>query len=182
MALRDNSPAVKAALKKSMRKFLHEAGLEIKSETIDNSRTDTSYTKGSYEYRIEEDSTEQKVYIGSPEMNAVYEEFGTGEYALKGNGKKGGWWIPVGNGEGKIPLKSVKRYVSKYDRQWAAYRYANGEVTKGKAIRQTQKRGALVAVFTYGKTPNRPMQRAYDSKKELIKRRMHEIVKSELGE
>jgi hypothetical protein len=25
-------------------------------------------------------------------MNAVYEEFGTGEYAFNGNGRKGGWF------------------------------------------------------------------------------------------
>lgn len=178
MALHDNSPAVKAAMRDKIKNFLTEEGGEIVKKIVDNSRNraDTRQTTNSYQYRIEENSTEQKVYIGSDLMNAVYEEFGTGEYALKGNGKKGGWWIPVGNGEGQISLKSVKRYVSKYNRQWAAYRYANGEVTKGKAIRQTQKRGSLVAVFTYGKKPNKPMQRAYAERKEPIKRRLQDIL------
>ena len=30
--------------------------------------------------------------IGSSDQNAIWEEFGTGEYALKGDGRKGGWW------------------------------------------------------------------------------------------
>ncbi|HAJ96423.1 MAG TPA: hypothetical protein DCO72_01630 [Ruminococcus sp.] len=182
MALRDNSPAVKAALKKSVSNFLTEAGGEIVSQIVDNSRNraDTRQTTNSYRYQIEEESTEQTVYIGSDLMNAVYEEFGTGEFALKGNGKKGGWWIPVGNGEGQISLKSVKRYVSKYNRQWAAYRYASGEITTGKEIRQTKKRGALVAVFTHGKKPNQPMQRAYDEKKDQIQQKMQDILKTEM--
>lgn len=168
MALHDNSPAVKAAMKEKIKAFLHEAGGEIRSKTAQNSRVDVGQTKNSYEYRIEENSTEQKVYIGSDLMNAVYEEFGTGEFALK-NGKKGGWWIPVGSGEGKISLKTVKKY------KWVKYRYQNGAVSKH--LRQTQKRGALVAVFTYGKKPNKPMQRAYDELKEPIKRRMQEVLK-----
>lgn len=169
MALHDNSSAVKAAMRKKIKAFLHEAGGEIRSKTAQNSRVDVGQTKNSYEYRIEENSTEQKVYVGSDLMNAVYEEFGTGEYALKGNGRKGGWWIPVGNGEGKISLKTVKKY------KWVKYRYQNGTVSK--KLRQTQKRGQVVAVFTYGKKPNRPMQRAYDELKEPIKRRMQEVLK-----
>ncbi len=33
-----------------------------------------------------------EAYVASDAMNAVYEEFGTGEYALGGDGRKGGWW------------------------------------------------------------------------------------------
>ena len=170
MALHDNSPAVKAALKEKVKNFLTEAGGDIVSKTVDNSRNraDTRQTTNSYQYRIEENSAEQKVYIGSDLMNAVYEEFGTGEFALKGNGKKGGWWIPVGNGEGQISLKTVKKY------KWVQYRYQNGAISK--SLRQTKKRGSLVAVFTYGKKPNKPMQRAYDELKEPIKRRLQDIL------
>ncbi len=172
MALRDNSPAVKSALKSAVKAFLNEAGGEIKSQTMHNSRVDVGQTKNSYEYRIEENSTEQTVYIGSDLMNAVYEEFGTGEFALKDNGKKGGWWIPVGNGENQISLKSVKRY------KWVKYRYENGAVSS--SLRQTKKRGALVAVYTYGKKPNQPMQRAYDEKKDQIQQKVQDILKTEM--
>lgn len=171
MAMQDNSQAVISAMKNAVTAFLHEAGGEIRSKVMQNSRVDVGQTKNSYQYRIEEDSTEQKVYIGSDLMNAVYEEFGTGEYALK-NGKKGGWWIPVGDGEGKISLSTVKKY------RWLKYRYQNGAVSK--KLRQTQKRGQVVAVFTYGKKPNKPLQKAYDELKEPIKRQMQERLKANL--
>lgn len=172
MALRDNSQAIISAMKNAVTAFLLEAGGEIRSKAMQNSRVDNGQTKNSYRYQIKQDSAEQKVYIGSDLMNAVYEEFGTGEYALKGNGKKGGWWIPVGDGEGKISLSTVKKY------KWLKYRYQNGAVSK--KLRQTQKRGQVVAVFTYGKKPNKPLQKAYDELKDPIKRQMQERLKADL--
>lgn len=127
--LTDNSPAVKAALERAARAFLDEAAGELVSETRKNSRVDTGQTKNSYEYRIEEGSTEQKAVIGSPLENAVWEEFGTGEYALGGNGRKTPWVYTDRHGEKHI---------------------------------------------TRGKTPNQPMKRAYDSKKDQIQRQMQE--------
>ncbi len=127
--LTDNSLAVKAALEQTVQAFLNEAAGELASEIRKNSRVDTGQTKGSYEYRIEESSTEQKAVIGSPLENAVWGEFGTGEYALGGNGRKTPWVYTDRHGETHV---------------------------------------------TRGKTPNQPMKRAYDSKKDLIKNRMQE--------
>ena len=36
-------------------------------------------------------SNESTVAVGSDLENAIWEEFGTGEYALHGDGRKGGW-------------------------------------------------------------------------------------------
>lgn len=112
--LTDNSPAVKEALQRVAGAFLHEAAGELVSEIRKNSRVDTGQTKGSYEYRIEENSTEQKAVIGSPLENAVWEEFGTGEYALGGNGRKTPWVYTDRHGEkhlthGKTPNQPMKR-------------------------------------------------------------------------
>lgn len=112
--LTDNSPAVKEALQRAAQAFLHEAAGELVSETRKNSRVDTGQTKNSYEYRIEESSTEQKAVIGSPLENAVWEEFGTGEYALGGNGRKTPWVYTDRHGEkhvtkGKTPNQPMKR-------------------------------------------------------------------------
>lgn len=38
--------------------------------------------------------------IGNPEENAIWEELGTGEYALEGKGRKGGWFYKDEKGEG----------------------------------------------------------------------------------
>ena len=40
------------------------------------------------------------VTVGSPLENAIWEEFGTGEYALYGNGRKGGWYYVDELGDG----------------------------------------------------------------------------------
>ena len=68
---------------------LYEIGTEFASQTSRNSRIDTGQTKGSWDYVIDEG--ELSVSIGSPLENAIWEELGTGEYALQGNGRKGGW-------------------------------------------------------------------------------------------
>ena len=77
----DNRVQVKAAMDSAISAFLHEAGGEIQARTVRNSRTDTGQTKGSYEYKVNESAGECQ--IGSNLENAIWEEFGTGEYALE---------------------------------------------------------------------------------------------------
>lgn len=163
----DNSPAVLEKMQSAVRAFLHDAGGEIVGEIVKNSRTDTGQTKNAYAYRLDENGTEQMLTVGSPLMNAIYEEFGTGEYALKG-GRKGGWWIRVGDGKGQISEKTAKRY------KWAGYRYESGEISYGKRLRQGKKRGKLAYVFTFGKRPNKPMQKAYDKLRDPIQKQLRD--------
>lgn len=129
----DNSMRVKQALQSGVTAFLHEAGGELQAQIIRNSREDTGQTKGSYQYKVQEESDGGTVYVGSDMQNAIWEEFGTGEYALHGDGRKGGW----------------------------VYRDAKGKF-----------------YFTRGKTPNRPMFNAFNSLKELLKRRLKDVLKS----
>ena len=68
---------------------LEECAGEIESQTKRNSRVDTSKTKNSFQHHV--DAASHTAYIGSNYENAIWEEFGTGEHALKGNGRKGGW-------------------------------------------------------------------------------------------
>lgn len=73
-------------------------------------------TRDSYSHEIQGGGEAQMVgAIGSDMMNAVYEEYGTGEFAEAGNGRKGGWvyYDPL-NGEfyftyGKKPNKPLRR-------------------------------------------------------------------------
>lgn len=80
---------VKAAIDEKALQFLEEAASEIESAARRNSRVDTGQLKGSWTY-IVDDSTGTAT-IGSPLENAIWEEFGTGEYAVHGDGRKGGW-------------------------------------------------------------------------------------------
>lgn len=96
----DNSAIVKAALSEGVRAFLYEAGGELQAQTMRNSRVDTGQTKGSYQYKVQEGTGESTVHVGSNLQNAIWEEFGTGEYALHGDGRKGGWKYVDAKGKG----------------------------------------------------------------------------------
>lgn len=95
---------------------LEEAAGEIESQTKRNSRVDTSKTKNSFQHKVVD--SELTAYIGSNEENALWEEFGTGEYALEGNGRKGGWWYKDAKGKwqftvGKKPSRAFwNAYIS----------------------------------------------------------------------
>ena len=133
----DNRVQVKAAMDSAITAFLHEAGGEIQARTIRNSRTDTGQTKGSYEYKVNESAGECQ--IGSNLENAIWEEFGTGEYALKGNGRKGAWYVPVDTYTGSKKPTYNGKVVIVYGKN-------------GKKFYKTN-----------GKTPNRPLDKAYKS-------------------
>ena len=69
--------------------MLEECAGELESQVKRNSRVDTGATKNSFQHKVVD--SEHTAYIGSNYENAIWEEFGTGEYALEGNGRKGGW-------------------------------------------------------------------------------------------
>lgn len=69
--------------------FLEEVGGEVEAQTKRNTKVDTGKTKGSWEHIVDTDKME--VQIGSRYQNALWEEFGTGIYALNGDGRKTKW-------------------------------------------------------------------------------------------
>lgn len=85
----NNSAKVKGALDDAVRAYLYEAGGELEAQVKRNSRRGTGQLANSWTYRVDESKGE--VVVGSPLENAIWEEFGTGEYALHGDGRKGGW-------------------------------------------------------------------------------------------
>lgn len=87
--LKDNSIKVKAALGDAAIKFLYEAAHVMQSQVKQNTAVDTGQLKSSWDFTVDE--SEKEAVIGSPLENAIWEEFGTGEYALHGDGRKGGW-------------------------------------------------------------------------------------------
>lgn len=75
------------------RDLLAEAG-EIISQTQRNfdtaHRVDTGFTKGSFKYKVTGSAMagEFTAHMGSDAENAIWEEFGTGEQSITGNGRK----------------------------------------------------------------------------------------------
>ena len=106
----DNRMEVKAALGNACIAWLHAAAGLVLSQTQRNTRVDTGQTKGSWEYRVDEEKME--AYVGSNYENAVWEEFGTGQYALDGNGRKTPWVYEGSDGKmhwtrGKRPSRAL---------------------------------------------------------------------------
>lgn len=98
----DNRAQVQAAMEDAISAFLVEIGGEVQAQVVReydrNNRVKTGQTKGSWDYKVDE--SEHSVTIGSPLENAIWEEFGTGEYALNGDGRKGGWFYVDEQGKG----------------------------------------------------------------------------------
>ena len=110
----DNSISVKGAISSACKAWLEEAAGELEAQTKRNqTRVDTGATKGGWTHRVLSDS---EAVVGNPLENAIWEEYGTGEYALKG-GRKGGWVYQDDRGEwhrtkGKTPLRPLHKAFS----------------------------------------------------------------------
>ena len=95
---KDFTIQVKQALDDRINAALEEAAGELESQVKRNTRVDTGRTKNSFQHKVVD--SEHAAYIGSNYENAIWEEFGTGEYALEGNGRKGGWYYVDDKGDG----------------------------------------------------------------------------------
>ena len=89
----DNSKKVMQAIDERMIAALYETAGEIQAAAVRESPVDKGNLKGSWSYHVEDDKL--KATIGSPLENALWNEFGTGEYALEGKGRKTSWYVPV---------------------------------------------------------------------------------------
>ena len=110
----DYSMEVKTAIANRIDAVLEECAGELESQTKRNSRVDTGKTKNSFRHKVIGSVLAEKyeAHIGSSDINAIYEEFGTGEFALHGDGRKGGWsyqddkWGDWHRTKGKAPSRA----------------------------------------------------------------------------
>ncbi len=96
----DFSDEVKATMMDCAIRALEETSGELESQVKRNTAVATGQLKSSWTHRITPSSTKTTATVGSPLQNAIWEEFGTGEYALNGDGRKGGWKYVDGKGDG----------------------------------------------------------------------------------
>lgn len=98
----DYTVEVQEAMAELAYRALEEASGELESQVKRNTAVDTGQTKNSWTHRVTGSMTagEYKAVVGSPMENAIWEEFGTGEYALNGDGRKGGWFYEDEEGVG----------------------------------------------------------------------------------
>lgn len=86
------------AIDNKINNVLEECAGELESQVKRNSRVKTGQTKNSFRHKVVD--SEHAAYIGSDYENAIWEEFGTGEYALNNDGRKGGWFYVDDAGKG----------------------------------------------------------------------------------
>lgn len=109
---KDFSIKVKGSISDRINAALEECAGEVESQTKRNSRVATGRTKNSFRHVVDDNT--HTAYIGSDLENAIWEEFGTGEYALNGDGRKGGWRYQDEKGQwhftrGKTPTRAFWR-------------------------------------------------------------------------
>lgn len=110
----DRSEEVKAALASAIPAALEEACGELESAVKRNTKVKTGQTKNSWGHQVTQSGDDFVGVVGSSYENAIWEEFGTGDYALNGDGRKGGWFYvdEKGNGHfthGKHPRRPFYR-------------------------------------------------------------------------
>ncbi len=145
----DNSIEVMSTIEQICIAALHEVAGELTSQVKRNTavgKVDGGDTKNSWQYVVNE--AKHEAVVGNPKENAIWEEYGTGEYAAKGNGRKGGWFIPIGNGKGEIPEKTVEAY---------GFKVIKGEDGKSFA-------------YTKGKEPKHTLEDTFNKNKNKIKK------------
>lgn len=88
---KDFSVKVKEALSERAYQAVEEACGELEAQTKRNTAVDTGQTKNAWIHTVVDSGEVVNGAVSNPLQNAIWEEFGTGEYALNGNGRKGGW-------------------------------------------------------------------------------------------
>ena len=107
---KDFSRIVLQKIQETGEQFLEEVGGEVEAQTKQNTKVDTGKTKGSWEHVVNAEKME--VQIGSRYKNALWEELGTGIYALNGDGRKNKWVYRTPDGKfhttvGKKPRRAL---------------------------------------------------------------------------
>lgn len=165
----DFSLEVKAAINDISIAWLYENAEEIKSQAQRNTSqegwtsSERAQLRGSYNTNVNEQAG--KAQIGSPLEQAYWEEWGTGEHAAHGDGRKD-WWIYIPGSSGGGSGES-NHYKTREDAEaMAAY------------IREKYKKPAIV---TNGRDPNYTLEKAFTKVKpgaiEDLKQRLKELNK-----
>jgi hypothetical protein len=111
------SVEVKNAMAKLAYQAVEESVGEVESQVKRNTAVATGQLKNSWTHNVKTAGVETTGTVGSPLENAIWEELGTGQYALNGNGRKGGWFYVDAEGHGhfthgKKPRRALHKAYS----------------------------------------------------------------------
>ena len=159
----DYSIEVMEALDETTIAWLYEAASEVTAQaqrTCVMEDDAGKRLKGSYTNQVDESKGEATV--GTPLEEGYWEEWGTGEYAAHGDGRKG-WWVFI---RGEASKGGGKSYATRQEAEEAA------------AFLRTVK--GLDAVVTNGRPPNYTLEKAFQSKQEWAKDRLADMLKEKM--
>ena len=159
----DNSAQVKAALDAAVIAYLHEAGGELEAQTKRNMPSGQWFAqqKGQWAYKVDE--SKKEAVIGNPMEQSLWTEFGTGENAINGDGRKG-YWVYVKGSGGSSSSTGGKQYTLQEAKQIVAMMRSEG----------------LDAHYTKGQKAKRPLFNAFNSLKSALIRRAEDVLKARM--
>lgn len=161
---KDFSIDVKAAINDTTIAWLHETANEVTAQAQRNCQMEEDAgkrLKGSYRNVVDEGKGEAQV--GTPLEEGYWEEWGTGEYAAHGDGRKG-WWVYI---RGQASQGGGQSYKTKAEAEDAA---AFLRVVKG-----------LDAVVTNGRRPNYTLEKSFEATKNPAISRLEDLLKGRIG-
>ena len=147
----DYSVRVKQAINDACKQWLEETSGEIEAKAKRNSLVDSGQLKGSWKANVDEYKGE--AVIGSSLENALWNEFGTGNYALEGKGRSTPWYVPVDGYTGTKKPTYNGQVIIVYGKD-------------GKAFYKTN-----------GKKPQRTLQKSFDSTKKKAQKALENKLK-----
>lgn len=95
----DNSDEIKRNIKAISEKAMLSACLVVEASAKSNAKVGSGELRDTITHNISQQNDQLIGQVGSPAMYAPYVEFGTGEFAENGNGRKGGWTYRTPAGE-----------------------------------------------------------------------------------
>lgn len=160
---KDFSIEVAEALDETTIAWLYEAANEVTAQAQRTCVMEDDVgkrLKGSYDNNVDE--SKGMATVGTPLEEGYWEEWGTGEYAAHGDGRKG-WWVFI---RGEASKGGGKSYRTKEEAEEAA---AFLRIVKG-----------LDAVVTNGRPPNYTLERAFEAKRGWAKDRLSDMLKERM--
>ena len=157
---KDNSIEVKAEINEKTLGWLHAWAKEIASTAKDTCTMTDDHGQLRKSYRAEVDDRAGKALIGSPLESAYWEEFGTGEHAVR-DPHRTGWWVYIEGGSG-------------YEGETNHYRTREEAEAVARHIR---KKYGRKAVATNGRDPNYTLEKAFTKNKPKAVADLERILK-----
>lgn len=159
---KDNSGVIKAIVDEVGAAWLNEWGDEIAAKAKDNCAMtdDNGQLKASYRA----DVRQKEARVGTPLESGLWEEYGTGEHAVK-NPHRTGWWVYIEGGSG-------------YE---GATNHYNSEEEAEAAAAYIRRKHGKKAVATNGRDPNYTLEKAFKTSAPKMEADLQRKLNARLG-